>query len=95
MRSRLAKTLTGIGLIAALGLPALPAQAAPSGVKHYANCTAVHRVYSGGIAKSGVKYNKVSGINRALKGNVKHSTALYNANRKMDRDHDGVLCEKS
>lgn len=80
--------------LAALSLSAAPADAAPA-VQTYANCTAVHKVYSGGIAKAGVKYNKVSGHNRALKGNVKHSTALYNANKRLDRDKDGIACEKS
>jgi hypothetical protein len=31
----------------------------------------------------------------ALKGTVKHSTAPYKANTKLDRDKDGALCEKS
>jgi cytochrome c2 len=74
---------------------AMPANAVTLSAHKYSNCTDIHRVYSGGIAKAGVKYNKVSGRNKALKGNVKHSTALYNANKKMDRDHDGISCEKS
>jgi hypothetical protein len=72
----------------------LPAQAAPT-AKVYANCTAIHRDYTGGIAKAGVKYNRVSGVNRALKGKVKFSTDLYKANIKSDRDRDGIACEKS
>ena len=75
----------------------LPAQAAPGApaAKVYANCTAIHRDYTGGIAKAGVRYNRVSGVNRALKGEVKFSTDLYKANIKSDRDRDGIACEKS
>jgi hypothetical protein len=72
------------------------AQAAP---KTYANCTAVHKVYSGGIAKKSVTKNKVTSNGkvtyRALKGTVKKDDALYKANKKMDRDADGIACEKS
>jgi hypothetical protein len=57
-------------------------------------------VYSGGIAKKGVKYNVVkhkdgTKTNKALKGKVKFDTALYNANKKSDADKDGIACEKS
>lgn len=74
-----------------------PAFAAP---KTYANCTEVQKSWSGGIAKKGVTVNKVTKSNgtvekRKLKGTVKTDTALYNANAKLDRDKDGVACEKS
>ena len=90
----LAAAAIALGLTATL---AMPADAAPA-AKAYANCTAIHRVYDGGIAKAGVKYDVVhSGgrtLHRALKGHVKFSTALYNANAKSDRDKDGIACEK-
>lgn len=67
--------------------------------KVYANCAAVMKVYSGGIAKAGVKNNTVTVkgkvTHRALKGKVKFDTALYNANKKLDRDRDGIACELS
>jgi hypothetical protein len=75
--------------------PVLPAQAQTVSAHHYSSCAEVHRVYSGGIAKAGVNRNRVSGHYRALRGHVKHSTALYNANRRLDRDRDGVACEAS
>lgn len=94
MKRPIAKVLTALSVTAFLLAPAMPAQAAAS-AHSYKNCTAVHKVYSGGIAKPGVKYNRVSGSNRALKGTIKRSTALYNANSKLDRDKDGIACEKS
>lgn len=72
------------------------AQAAPT---VYKNCDAVHRVYSGGIAKKSVTKNKVTSAGkvtyRALKGTVKKDDKLYAANKKLDRDADGIACEKS
>ena len=32
---------------------------------------------------------------RALRGTVRHSDALYAANTGLDRDKDGIACEKS
>ena len=93
-----------LSLAAALGLavvlalaPASAGSAAPAvgGAKSYANCTAINAVWSGGIAKVGVTKNRTPSGSRALKGQVKHSNALYAANTKSDRDKDGVACEKS
>jgi hypothetical protein len=65
----------------------------------YANCDAVHRVYSGGIAKTSVTTNTVTSggkvTHRALKGTVKKDNALYTANAGLDRDKDGIACELS
>ncbi len=63
-------------------------------VKTFANCTALNKVHKGGVAKAGVKYNKVSGKNKPFKVKPTFSTALYKANSKMDRDKDGIACEK-
>lgn len=72
------------------------AEAAPT---VYKNCTAVHKVYSGGIAKKSVTKNRVTSKGkvtyRALKGTVKKDDALYNANKKSDADGDGIACELS
>lgn len=76
--------------------PATAAEAAPA---RFSNCSAVHAVYSGGIAKDGVTRNTVTShgkrTTRPLRGTVQHSTQLYSANRGLDRDRDGVACEKS
>jgi hypothetical protein len=57
----------------------------------FANCTAMHKTYRGGVARAGAKDHRASGH---AKYAPKVSTALYNANSKMDRDHDGVACEQ-
>ncbi|HWS39135.1 MAG TPA: excalibur calcium-binding domain-containing protein [Actinoplanes sp.] len=68
---------------------ASPADAAP---KKFKNCTALNKTYKHGVARKGAK-DKVRGSTRPVT-NFKVSTALYNANKKMDRDKDGVACEK-
>ena len=86
-------------VLLALPVTALAASPAQASAKTYANCTAVHAVYSGGIAKAGVTKNVVhhrdgSTTKVPLKGKVLYSTSAYDANKKLDADHDGVACEK-
>lgn len=68
-----------------LSLPALAA------TKKYKNCAAVNKVYKGGIAKRGAK-------DKRTKGKAKYkpyvNTTLYNANKTLDKDHDGIVCEQ-
>lgn len=63
---------------------------AAAGVKHFKNCADVHKTYRHGIARSANAAAKANGLH----GTPKISLALYTANSKMDRDHDGVACEK-
>ncbi|WP_345069901.1 excalibur calcium-binding domain-containing protein [Leifsonia kafniensis] len=60
----------------------------------YKNCDALRAAYPHGVAKAGTKYDRVSGVNKALKGPPFFSTSLYNLNTKSDRDKDGIACEK-
>lgn len=39
-------------------------------------------------------HNTVSGKKKPFTVKPYVSTALYNANKKMDRDKDGIACEK-
>lgn len=75
------------------------AESAQAAAKTYKNCTEIHKVYSGGIAKKSVTQNRVTSggktTYRALKGNVKKDDALYAANKKSDADGDGIACELS
>lgn len=74
-----------------IGIPLMatgPAEAAPA--KEFKNCTAMHAVYKGGVAKSGAKDKRKSG---KAKYKPYVNTALYNANKKSDADKDGVACE--
>ena len=57
--------------------------------KTFKNCTELNKVYKGGVALPGA-------INQggATKYEPKYSKALYIANKKSDRDNDGIACEK-
>lgn len=59
-------------------------------VVKYANCKALNKVYSGGVAKSSTVKNK--GGKTKYKPFV--SKAIYNANISKDRDKDGIACER-
>ena len=58
-------------------------------IKVFKNCTELNKVYPGGIAMPGAV--KRGG---ATKKEPKYNKALYNANKKSDRDRDGIACEK-
>ena len=57
--------------------------------KVFKNCTELNKVYPGGVALPGA-------INSGgtIKKEPKYSKALYIANKKSDRDKDGIACEK-
>jgi len=59
-------------------------------VKTYKNCTALNKDYKGGVAKS--KSTKNKGGKTKYKPYV--SKDLYEANKKSDRDKDGIACER-
>ena len=57
--------------------------------KKFKNCTELNKVYPGGVALPGA-VNKGG----ATKKTPKYDKALYTANKKSDRDKDGIACEK-
>ena len=57
--------------------------------KVFKNCTELNTVYPGGVAKPGA-VNKGG----ATKKEPTIDAALYKANKKSDRDGDGIACEK-
>ena len=79
-----------------LGAVALPQAKASAKKSVYKNCTALNKKYRHGVGKSGAK-DKVRGKSKPVK-NFKKSTKIYNEamrhNRDLDRDKDGVACEK-
>ncbi|HEY4267614.1 MAG TPA: excalibur calcium-binding domain-containing protein [Galbitalea sp.] len=78
-------------IAALLALSGAGAASASASVPHYKNCTAMHVHYKHGVAKTGARDH--------VKGKSKpdtrfyRSTAIYNANKGLDRDKDGVACE--
>lgn len=72
------------------GFSAAAKAAAP---KRFANCTALNKVYPHGVGKTGAR-DKVSGKTRPVT-KFKVDTRLYNAQKAtLDRDKDGIACEK-
>ena len=57
--------------------------------KTFKNCTELNKVYPGGVALPGAVNS--GGM---TKKEPKYDKALYNANKKSDRDKDGIACEK-
>ena len=68
----------------------LPADAAGVKAKTYANCTEINKKYKGGIARNSKVKNK--GGKSTYKPFV--SQALYDANKKSDRDKDWIACAR-
>jgi hypothetical protein len=58
------------------------------------NCTQVNKKYSHGVGKVGAR-DKTSGtpVTTFRRSNVLYRTAMRN-NRGLDRDKDGIACEK-
>lgn len=63
---------------------------AKENVVTYKNCTELNKVYKGGVARSSSVKNK--GGKTKYKPFV--SQALYDANKKSDRDKDLIACER-
>lgn len=72
-----------------VGATALASPAEARTARHFANCTAMHKVYPHGVGKPGAK-DHTSGTPVTT---FKRSLPLYNANTASDRDNDGIACE--
>jgi hypothetical protein len=70
----------------ALLITSTPAQAA---AKVFKNCTELNKVYPGGVALPGAV-----NTGGTTKLTPKFDKKLYEANKKSDRDKDGIACEK-
>ena len=73
-------------LIIGLSLTDASANAA---AKVFKNCTELNKTYPGGVALPGAV-----NAGGATKLTPKYDKALYTANKKSDRDKDGIACEK-
>lgn len=73
-----------------LGIAAVPTEAAAPKAKTYKNCTELNKAYKGGVARASNVKNKG--------GKTKYtpfvSKAIYDANKKSDRDKDLIACER-
>lgn len=66
--------------------------------KRYKNCAALNRAYKGGVARDSKARNMktVRGkkVRATSKFKAKVSKSLYAANKGLDRDKDGIACER-
>ncbi len=78
-------------ILAALILPIvlLGAPEANAGAKVFKNCTELNKSYPGGVALPGAV-----NVGGTTKLTPTFDKALYTANKKSDRDKDGIACEK-
>ncbi len=80
------RLLTLLACLALTLFQSAPANAAP---KVFKNCTELNKVYPGGVALPGAV--NAGGVTKKV---PKYDAALYKANKKSDRDGDGIACEK-
>ena len=78
-----------IGLVLVISLIFPTTSSVNAAAKKFKNCTELNKVYPGGAALPGAI--NAGGI---TKKEPKYNKALYNANKKSDRDGDGIACEK-
>ncbi len=86
------RTAAAIAIVLLAVVGGAQAQSASASTPHFKNCTALNAKYHHGVGKSGA-HDHVKGKTKPVT-NFKVSTSIYNANKKMDRDKDGVACEK-
>lgn len=86
----------GLTVALAIGGIALPltssTDAHAATAKTYKNCTALNKVYKHGVGRKGAKDHVKGNAKRVTNFTV--NTKVYNLNKKSDRDHDGIACEK-
>lgn len=89
------KRLSSLTLLAAIAVSAgALGQSAPASdfaeAKRFPNCKALNARYPHGVGRVGAR-DKTSGTPVT---NFKRSNRLYRQNRHLDRDKDGIACEK-
>ena len=78
-----------IGLVLVISLIFPTTSSVNAAAKKFKNCTELNKVYPGGVALPGAV-----NAGGATKKEPKYDKALYTANKKSDRDGDGIACEK-
>ena len=78
-----------LSVLLVLVVAVAPSTQANAGAKKFKNCTELNKVYPGGVALPGAV-----NVGGTTKKEPKYDKALYAANKKSDRDNDGIACEK-
>ena len=93
LRSLVAATATIVLVVAGSATAAAP--------KSYKNCTAMNKAYPHGVGKKGAR-DKTSSSTRVTNFKVSNRVYAYNdgkaprhrGERDLDRDNDGIACER-
>ena len=86
MRDRVAL----LGVLIAVGGPAIAAPPVVGEATARRNCATLNRTYPHGVGRPGA-HDKSSG---AQVTNFTRNKAVYLKYKSLDRDHDGIACEK-
>ncbi|WP_060207562.1 excalibur calcium-binding domain-containing protein [Sporosarcina koreensis] len=85
------RVLTGfITLSIAFLMFAMPIHSANAAPAKFKNCTELNKTYPGGVAKN----SKVQNVGGKTKYKPFVSAEIYKLHTKMDRDKDGIACER-
>ncbi|WHY66723.1 excalibur calcium-binding domain-containing protein [Neobacillus sp. SuZ13] len=87
---KLVTILLSLGLVFGLSFSLTDSAEAKVKIKTYKNCTALNKDFKGGVARTSKVKNK--GGKTKYKPYV--SKALYDKNKKSDRDKDLIACER-
>ena len=82
--------LLALTIAISFSLKSLQVEAASPKVVKFANCTEMNKVYKGGVARSAT----VKNVGGKTKYKPFVSQAIYDANKKSDRDKDLIACER-
>ena len=82
--------LLSIAIAITFSFSAVQVEAASPKVVTYKNCTELNKVYKGGVARTA----SVKNVGGKTKYKPFVSQALYDANKKSDRDKDLIACER-
>jgi Excalibur calcium-binding domain len=89
MQRRNVVSLAAVAILVVLG--GVQAEGAQASSPHFSTCTKMHRSYPHGVGRTGA-VDHVKGKSKPVT-DFYRSTSIYNANKKLDRDKDGVACE--
>ena len=85
------RKFTGIiAMLIALFMLAIPIQSVDAAPAKFKNCTELNKTYPGGVAKNA----KVTNLGGKTKYKPFVSAEIYKLHTKMDRDKDGIACER-
>lgn len=88
----LSRVAIAVGAACLLTLGTMATAAPASAATKYSNCSQLNRSFSHGVGLPGAR-DKVSGNKRAVT-NYRADAATYKQNKGLDRDRDGIACEK-